>query len=162
MVVQEGDQFEEQTHHPYPVKSVVITTCGPLYDEWSSRKRMYGKAAKGLTVKVDYADTEELCQSKQPITIVALHGAPGSHEDFQPFIEYFGARNVRIIVPNYPGKEGNKRVGWEHQTNCLAGEFRVGRDIARRQRSIVFLSFCFSDEQLSPSVHLGDQSASLH
>lgn len=67
---------------------------------------MYAKMTEGLTVNVDYADTLDLCHNseKPPITILALHGAPGSHEDFKPFIEHFGSKNVRIIVPNYPGK----------------------------------------------------------
>lgn len=65
---------------------------------------MYAKATDGINVKVEYADTLELCDPDQePITIFGLHGAPGSHEDFRPFIEYFGAKKIRIIVPNYPG-----------------------------------------------------------
>lgn len=97
-------QEQQQINYSYPVKSVVITTCGQLYQQWASKKRMYAKMTKGLTLKVDYADTLEQCHSAEPVTILALHGAPGSHEDFKPFIEHYGSRNVRIIVPNYPGK----------------------------------------------------------
>lgn len=91
--------------HRYPVKSIVINICSSLYREWASRKRIYSKAINGLTVKVDYADTAELCESSSnsTTTILALHGAPGSHEDFEPFIEYFGSKAIRIIVPNFPG-----------------------------------------------------------
>lgn len=116
--------FETEQSNSYPVKSVTITTCGPLYQQWASKKRMYAKMADGLTVKVDYADTLELCQSEdEPITILALHGAPGSHEDFKPFIEHFGSRNVRIIVPNYPGKFMVNFI--EHV--CLSANFNYCR-----------------------------------
>lgn len=88
----------------YPVKSVTFNTCSDLYLQWSSRKRMYAKAALGLAVRIEYADTIDQCTNvDQPLTILALHGAPGSHHDFKPFIEYFGSKNIRIIVPNYPG-----------------------------------------------------------
>ena len=106
MTVNGNDTLDEPK--PYPVKSVVINTCAHLYQQWAPRKRMYAKAAQGLTVKVDYADTVDHCHSQQPITILALHGAPGSHEDFKPFIEHFGTKQVRIIVPNYPGKSSVK------------------------------------------------------
>ncbi|KAI2807613.1 hypothetical protein RDWZM_005117 [Blomia tropicalis] len=87
----------------YPVKSVTFNTCSDLYLQWSSRKRMYAKAALGLAVRIEYADTIDQCTNvDQPLTILALHGAPGSHHDFKPFIEYFGSKNIRIIVPNYP------------------------------------------------------------
>ena len=110
MTVNNNDNLEAQKQ-PYPIKSVVINTCATLYQQWASRKRMYAKASQGLTVKVEYADTEDLCHTEsQPITILALHGAPGSYEDFQPFIEHFGAKNVRIIVPNYPGKQNVKII----------------------------------------------------
>ena len=65
---------------------------------------MYAKATDGINVKVEYADTLDMCTSEDPVTVFALHGAPGSHEDFKPFIEYFASKNVRVIVPNYPGE----------------------------------------------------------
>lgn len=95
-----------ESNVPYPIKSVVLTTCASLYQQWASRKPMYARAAQGLTVTVDYADTADLCSLQAPdqptTTILALHGAPGSHEDFQPFIEHFGQKRERIIVPNFP------------------------------------------------------------
>ena len=102
------DDCAESTTTTYPVKSVTFTTCGDLYQQWISRKRMYAKAAAGITLNVEYADTGDLCQpstiEQEPITILALHGAPGSHHDYQPFIEHFASLGVRIIVPNFPGK----------------------------------------------------------
>lgn len=91
--------------YTYPVSSVVINTCGPLYQRKSIKKPMYARAVNGLTLEVEYADTLSLCagSTEQLPTILALHGAPGFHDDFKPFTEYFGTRNVRFIVPAFPG-----------------------------------------------------------
>ncbi|KAF7493312.1 hypothetical protein SSS_07981 [Sarcoptes scabiei] len=87
----------------YPIKYVHINTCSHLYRNWAlNRKSMYAKHPNGLDLLVEYADNiDNLTGSNHPI-IVALHGAPGSHEDFAPFIQYFTSKNIRMIVPNYP------------------------------------------------------------
>lgn len=90
--------------YPYPVSSVIITTCASLYQKRALKKPLYGRARNGLTIEVEYADTLSLCSGPDVPTVLALHGAPGFHDDFKPFLEYFGARNVRLIVPAYPGK----------------------------------------------------------
>lgn len=99
--------LQTSSTYSYPVKTVKITTCATLYQRWAlTRKAMYAQAMNGLKLQVEYADTIDLCKNYENesdlITIVALHGAPGSHEDFEPFIKYFSNKNIRIIVPNYP------------------------------------------------------------
>lgn len=94
---------QESIVYGYPVNTVTVTTCDILYQKWSTRKRLYARNATGLTMDIEYADTLPLCTSADRPTILALHGAPGSHVDFKPFIEYFASKNVRIIVPTYPG-----------------------------------------------------------
>ena len=91
--------------YSYPIKNVELNTCASLYESWSDRKRMYARASTGISMFVEYADTIERCPQPDlaPI-ILALHGAPGTHEDYRPFIEHYAKRNVRIIVPNFPGK----------------------------------------------------------
>lgn len=91
--------------YTYPVASVVMNTCGSLYQRRAAKKPMYARAVDGLTLEVEYADTLSLCTGapENLVTVLALHGAPGFHDDFKPFIEYFGAHNVRLIAPAFPG-----------------------------------------------------------
>nr|XP_027204498.1 uncharacterized protein LOC113798201 [Dermatophagoides pteronyssinus] len=98
---------QQQRQYPYPVKFVTINTCSTLYRQWSKlkKKSIYKRAIDGLNLEIEYADTIDLCRNKDNdnlITILALHGAPGSHEDFEQYIQYFGSKQIRFIAPNYP------------------------------------------------------------
>lgn len=42
------------------------------------------------------------CQRYKPLTALCLHGAPGSHKDYQHLIKYLIKRNVRVIAPKFP------------------------------------------------------------
>ncbi|KAI1305774.1 hypothetical protein HDE_01133 [Halotydeus destructor] len=85
------------------IKSVRISTCGELYRKWSTQNKAYSNVPKnGLEFKVDYVDIGS--NSKQPV-VLALHGAPGSHEDYRPLIDHLSQSGVRMIVPNLPGYE---------------------------------------------------------
>ncbi|CAG2113591.1 unnamed protein product [Medioppia subpectinata] len=91
----------------YPVKHVKITTCGQLYERWKENKPLYERAPKnGLTLDVEYADNLSLlnwdsdsCDTK---LMVCLHGAPGSHSDFEAVIQHMTRLGVRVIAPNFP------------------------------------------------------------
>ncbi|KAH9522659.1 hypothetical protein DERF_006225 [Dermatophagoides farinae] len=104
----EPQHQQQQQQYPYPVKYVTINTCSSLYRQWSkTKKSLYKRAIDGLDLLVEYADTIDQCHTDDDddvnmITILALHGAPGSHEDFEPFIQYFGSKKIRFIAPNYP------------------------------------------------------------
>lgn len=97
----------KESLYPYPVKTVQINTCSSLYQNWAKTKKLlYAKALDGLTIPVEYADNIDILSLNEKqsfVTILALHGAPGSHEDFKPYIQYFTRKNIRVIVPNYPG-----------------------------------------------------------
>lgn len=86
-----------------------IRTCGELYKQWRSRGRVYKKAANqgGILMNIKYVDTGMLMdpiQRAQAPVVLAIHGAPGSYEDFDFIIEHFKTQNVRVIAPNFPGK----------------------------------------------------------
>jgi len=93
----------------YNVATVSITTCGDLYNEWRTKKRLYKSVnANGLTIDVEYADTLHQIDGNgheidelAPV-VVCLHGAPGSHRDYSHFIKYFSQMGKRVIVPNFP------------------------------------------------------------
>ena len=93
--------------YDYPVLRTKITTCGLLYKQWKKIKKSYKKAPEnGLTIDVEYADTNSLVdniKSYKPV-ILALHGAPGSHQSFAPYITHFTKQGARVISPNFPGK----------------------------------------------------------
>lgn len=91
----------------YPVKSVKIQTCGPLYREWRETKKAYKNAPlDGLQFTVEYADTQQWSPSGP--TVLALHGAPGIHNDFAPLINHLTPLGARIIAPNFPGNTSLK------------------------------------------------------
>lgn len=102
-----NDTKSNESPYPYPVKSVTINTCSSLYQNWAKTKKLlYAKALNGLTIPVEYADNIDILSPNEKrsfVTILALHGAPGSHEDFKSYIQHFTRKNIRIIVPNYPG-----------------------------------------------------------
>lgn len=36
-------------------------------------------------------------------TVVLIHGAPGSHNDFKYVLPFFKEKNIRVIGINFPG-----------------------------------------------------------
>lgn len=73
-----------------------------MYREWRETKKAYKDAPiNGLKFNVEYADTQEWSGSGP--TVLALHGAPGIHNDFAPIINQLTPLGARIIAPNFPG-----------------------------------------------------------
>lgn len=96
----------EQLNQINQRRQVNMKTCADVYDYWRTCKRFYKKAPKdGVEFQVDYIDTglafnDEL-RSKMPIAL-ALHGAPGSYDDFKLLINHLSQQKVRVIAPNFP------------------------------------------------------------
>jgi hypothetical protein len=100
----------------YAVGQVEIQTCGLLYEKCKRKKTVHVKdPSKGLKLMVEYADTkyttptnnntnESIHDWDHAPTVLALHGAPGSHQDFAPLIKYLSKHGARVIAPNFPGK----------------------------------------------------------
>lgn len=87
-------------------RQVKMKTCADVYDYWRTCKRLYKKAPKdGVEFQVDYIDTglafNDDIRSKMPIAL-ALHGAPGSYDDFKLLINHLSQQKVRVIAPNFP------------------------------------------------------------
>jgi len=76
-------------------------TCKQLYNRkdslWKWHLRFGPK--QGIEINVKYIDTKP-DQPNCP-TLVALHGSPGNHHDFDKLINHFGHR-FRVIVPSFP------------------------------------------------------------
>lgn len=97
----------------YPVKTVDVKVCGPLYADLRDKKipgRTVTTVEDGIPVKIEYADTlytidlsgNEIT-SNSP-TVLCLHGAPGSHRDFKYMIKHLQQTGHRVIAPNFPSK----------------------------------------------------------
>jgi len=75
-----------------------------LFRAWKSTNKFYKNAPiNGAFFDVDYVDTNQNeYNHKQPL-VLALHGVPGSHQDFGPLIKHLYPKGVRVIAPNFPG-----------------------------------------------------------
>lgn len=79
----------------YPVKNVEICTL----------KNFYNEKPDGLKFNVEYCDTKDYVRKNDAPTILAIHGSPGTHNDFAPYMEKLSkAFGVRFVAPNLPGK----------------------------------------------------------
>lgn len=95
----------------YPVKTVEVKVCGPLYAELRDKKTLYRDVPEdGIDVKIEYADTIHTYDAsgkeitRDSVTVLCLHGAPGSHRDFKYMIKHLQQTGHRVIVPNFPSK----------------------------------------------------------
>ena len=56
-----------------------------------------------MKFNIEYCDTKDYVQKPNAPTILAIHGSPGTHNDFQPYVERLSkAFDVRFIAPNLP------------------------------------------------------------
>ncbi len=79
-----------------------LKTCQELYNknrQSLTKWHLRSGPKLGIEVNVEYVDTKP--NDPKSRTLVALHGSPGSHEDFRQLIRHFGHR-FRVIVPNFP------------------------------------------------------------
>lgn len=95
----------------YPVSSIAINICASLYQEWSSSKSLYKDIPEeGIPVTIEYADTLNTHDSQgneikvDSPTVLMLHGAPGSHNDFKHLIKDLQETGHRVIAPNFPSE----------------------------------------------------------
>ena len=119
--VTKNHAFNSLGDFEYPVKSINAKICASLYQEWSIKKSIYKKSpADGLPVTIEYADTLGTFDSDgNEITIVSpvvlcLHGAPGSHRDFNNLIKHLQQTGHRVIVPNFPSKSSKNKTKQKH------------------------------------------------
>lgn len=67
-------------------------------------KNFYKEKPNGLNFKIEYRDTKDFVGKHAP-TVLAIHGSPGTHNDYHPYAEKLSKLfGVRFIAPNLPGK----------------------------------------------------------
>lgn len=107
-----GNNVRSSDSQPdYPVKTIEVKVCGPLYAELRDKKTSYRDVPEdGILVKIEYADTVHTYDAsgneitRESPTVLCLHGAPGSHRDFKHMIKHLQQTGHRVIVPNFPSK----------------------------------------------------------
>jgi len=83
----------KSTDFSFPVKNVEITTLSNFYKEQPN----------GLKFNVQYCDTKDYVGNQDSLTILCLHGSPGTHKDWEPYVEKLTKNlNVRIVAPSLP------------------------------------------------------------
>ncbi|GFS48991.1 uncharacterized protein NPIL_240181 [Nephila pilipes] len=104
---------------------VNIKTCGALYRKWRTEKKFKSLPNGDLNFKVTYIDNYEssILKSKSSVpVVVAIHGAPGSYNDFYALASYL-QHKARIIVPTFPDysyyKPGVFRFSAEEKAQLL-------------------------------------------
>ncbi|GMT22887.1 hypothetical protein PFISCL1PPCAC_14184, partial [Pristionchus fissidentatus] len=55
-----------------------------------------------VTLQAVYQDTAP-SGSSRPITVVSMHGSPGSHNDFKYLVPHLKEKGIRVIGINFPG-----------------------------------------------------------
>ncbi|GFQ72746.1 uncharacterized protein TNCT_333921 [Trichonephila clavata] len=93
--------FEANNLRKYEVN---IQTCGDIYQRWRKEKKFKSLPNGDLNFKVTYIDNYESnalkSKSSAPV-VVAIHGAPGTCDDFDGLASYL-QHKARIIVPTFP------------------------------------------------------------
>lgn len=102
------------------VKSVEITTCKDTYTNRRDKYIFKNCPKQGVKIDVTYADSSSTGTSKLPV-VLALHGAPGSFEDFKAIFQHFATKSeshVRVISPNFPDMAFTDATGaFRHSTD---------------------------------------------
>ncbi len=79
------------------IRKISLKTCRNFLQQNPNRK------LKEFEFSVQFVDSGT---NKGPV-ILAVHGSPGSHNDFRELIPKLAAKNWRILAPNFPGKLSN-------------------------------------------------------
>lgn len=82
-----------------------LQICGKLYQTLKDETTYRDAPIEGVSVTAKYFDNQHLLSSEPKSTLLMLHGAPGSHKDFEPLINRLSEKNHRIIAPDFPGLE---------------------------------------------------------
>lgn len=82
-----------------------LRICGKLYQTLKDQTAYRDAPVEGVSVTATYFDNHHQLSSEPRSTLLMLHGAPGSHRDFEPLIKQLTRRNHRIIAPDFPGLE---------------------------------------------------------
>ena len=81
-------------------QTVSLKTCGKFYAANNKKSIYRNGTADGITVNLKYLDTNPSASNKA--IILAIHGAPGTYNDFKDLIERLHGKGYRVIAPNFP------------------------------------------------------------
>ncbi|XP_022672482.1 uncharacterized protein LOC111263253 isoform X2 [Varroa jacobsoni] len=80
-----------------------VHSCEELYKEWKHTKPGWENvSANGFTLEVPFIHTGLDRGRQGGPNVVALHGAPGSHRDFDMLIPALDHVGANVIVPTFP------------------------------------------------------------
>ena len=82
-------------------KVITFNSCKEFYSSKAKSKLFNKCKPQGIQVQVKYIDTHGQT-NKTKATVLALHGAPGSYQDFEGIIEQLTQQGCRVIAPNLP------------------------------------------------------------
>ncbi|XP_054712863.1 uncharacterized protein LOC129222385 [Uloborus diversus] len=93
-------------------KEIEIQTCGSLFQRWRKEKKYWTVPKGDINFKVKYIDTGyQNCDPKVSPLVLALHGSPGSYNDFNSITSHLYDLGVRVVSPLFPdGKSLNAKV----------------------------------------------------
>ncbi|OQR70093.1 hypothetical protein BIW11_11856 [Tropilaelaps mercedesae] len=95
--------FTENQQVFYKERTIKVHTCADLYKEWKHTKPGWEHVnTNGFTLEVPFIHTGLDRGRQSGPTVVALHGAPGTHRDFDmltPAIDHCGAN---VVIPTFP------------------------------------------------------------
>lgn len=80
---------------------------------------------EGIELDVKFIDTRKSVHKEAPV-LLAIHGAPGTFNDFNALIGHFSNLNVRVISPNFPNLHYTDKTG--HFRHSTEEKFEFLRD----------------------------------
>lgn len=107
-------------------KILSLTTCSKVYSapRTSFLERILFKRCpkNGINLEVTYFDSKPEASNNTPI-VVAVHGAPGTYEDYSGLVREFTSKGYRFICPNFPDMKYTFRTWTFRQTTEEKSEF---------------------------------------
>ncbi|XP_018495058.1 uncharacterized protein F35H12.5 [Galendromus occidentalis] len=87
----------------YKERTIKVLACKDLYPEWKRSKPGWERVnPNGCELDVPFIHTGLDRGRKEAPTIVAIHGSPGTHRDFDGLIPAMDNIGANVIVPTFP------------------------------------------------------------
>lgn len=109
-------------------KVITFNSCKEFYSSKTKSKLFNRCKPHGIQVELKYIDTHDETD-KAKATVLALHGAPGSYEDFAGIINQLTTQGCRVIAPNLPDIKLTNQTGKYFHSTEEKGE--ILRDFLR-------------------------------
>lgn len=120
-----ADHRKTELRHPqtaaFPEKCAQVFTCGKLFEKWRKERRHWYVHKGDVSFDIRYVDTGYKTESTgeistdQPV-VVALHGSPGSYENFSYMTSFIHNHGARVIAPNFPDLLAREKREFRHSS----------------------------------------------